>query len=149
MRGGCTCEEGGGQAWLRAKLHQAAHSPPLSRTRWKKRMRKLMGHIKTGRLLTCYRHGQNMLNLGKINLSPIKIDLGSEEQRPTLKHHLLPLAAQGDGEWGLWPIHSSSSPLLLLPREVNCVTVRANREVTPAALAEPMTPPKQTVFWVH
>lgn len=57
------CKEGGG---FRHGSHPAAHLLPLlSRARWEKRMRRLMGHIKADRSLTYYHHGQNRCNLGK------------------------------------------------------------------------------------
>lgn len=44
-------------------------------------MKKLMGQQKDRGSLTNYSHRKNRLNLEKINLFPIKIDLDSEKQR--------------------------------------------------------------------
>lgn len=55
--------------------------PCLSRAGGKNRMKKLMGQQKDRGSLTNYSHRKNRLNLEKINLFPIKIDLDSEKQR--------------------------------------------------------------------
>lgn len=81
-------------AWPRAKLPPRLSFTTLpqkdrgrkwdQKSSWEK--------MKTGRSLTSYRHGQNRLDLRKINLLTVKIDLVGRKQKQKVKHlpqHLL------------------------------------------------------------
>lgn len=85
-------------------------------------MKKLVVKIKTGKWFTSYLHGENRLNQGKIKCRIVRkkgetknsfsqTQLCSSFSSPLSYLHQ-PSVAQGDGEWGLLSVHSSSSPLL-------------------------------------
>lgn len=85
----------------------AAHSLPLlSRTRWERRIGKLVGCIKTRRLLTDGCHGQHRLN-GENYIWVVR-----NKTHTKMPSSLLPPPHSSTGGRGLQPVHSSSAPLL-------------------------------------
>lgn len=78
-----------GQRWLTAKPSQPlAHSPSSAGKQEKIGWKSSWVETKRGRSLNNYCCRQTRLKWGKINLLPIKVDLGSEKQRQTLKQYL-------------------------------------------------------------